>query len=113
MSPAATQAWNCASVGALSPPLKPPIAMTARPLASCSGAALLAPLVAAAQRVVVFASSVVSSLLTVLPLLPLLPVPPPGPAPTDDVTGPADGMLPVCGWLAVETAYAADAPTPA
>src|SRR5438067_13215070 len=99
MSPAATSALNCARVGALSRPLKPPIAMTALPLASCSGAALLAPVVAAAHRDVVAFSSVVKALSAVV-------LPPPGP-PIVLVTGPADGMLPVCGWLAVETAYAA------
>src|SRR4051794_9312693 len=110
MSPAFTHAWNCASVGALSLPLNPPIAMTARPLPICSGAALPAPLVAAAHRVVVLSSSATSALFEVEPSPPNPP--PPGP-PCDDATGPALGMLPVCGWLAVDTAYAVEPPAPA
>src|SRR5262249_56189342 len=43
MSPAATSCLNCASVGAGSPPLKPPIAITDWPLASCSTAAVFEP----------------------------------------------------------------------
>ena len=41
---------NWSSVGASSVPLKPPIAKTGSPLASCNGAALSAPTVAAVHR---------------------------------------------------------------
>src|SRR5256885_9160954 len=122
MSPAATYALNCASVGAGSEPLQPPIAMTALPLASSSEAALWSPTVAAAQRVVAFLSSAVSSELVDVPppctagVEPLGAVPPPNPPrpdppPDADATaGPADAMLPVCAAAAVFRAYALDAP---
>ena len=45
-----TICWNCASVGALSVPLKPPIAITGSRLASWYGAADVAPTVASVQR---------------------------------------------------------------
>src|SRR5437764_2945977 len=61
MSPAATYALNCDSVGAGSEPLQPPIAITAFPLASSSAAALWSPTVAAAQRVVAFFSRAASA----------------------------------------------------
>src|SRR5882757_8329868 len=61
MSPAATYAWNWARVGAGSEPLHPPIAMTALPLVRMSVAALWSPTVAAAHRVVVFSSRLVSA----------------------------------------------------
>ncbi len=50
MSPLATYAWNCASVGEGSLPLKPPIAMTGRPVPSWRPAALCEPTAAATQR---------------------------------------------------------------
>ena len=86
-------------MGALSLPLKPPMAITARPLPICSGDALCAPLVAAAHRVVVLASNAVSAVFEG----PLDDDPPPLP-PIPDDAGPAEGMLPECAWLAVETA---------
>src|SRR6266498_58714 len=123
MSPAATYALNCASVGAGSEPLQPPIAMTALPLANSSDAALWSPTVAAAQRVVAFLSKAASAefadvppppcIAGVEPLGAVQPPNPPRPKPPADVeatAGPADAMLPVCAVVAVFKAYAIDAP---
>src|SRR6266571_8253415 len=108
MSPAATYALNCASVGAGSEPLQPPIAMTALPLASSSEAALWSPTVAAAQRVVAFLSRAASAEFVDVPppciagVEPLGAVPPPNPPrpnpplDVDATAGLADAMLPVC-----------------
>src|SRR4051794_26471506 len=76
--------------------------MTCLPLASCSGAELWVPFVAAAHVVVVARSSATSSLLAVVPS-----------PPSCDDTGPDEGMDPVWGCAVVLRAYAVEPPKPA
>src|SRR6266540_1407780 len=94
MSPSATYCWNCAGVGAGSPPLKPPIASTGRPLDSASPADCIAPLCAAAHFVVVPLSNAVSSELD-------CSGPPRPPKPDRADAGPDDGVPPECAVAAV------------
>ena len=61
ISPSATYALNCASVGELSLPVNPPIAITAVSVDSTYSAAVCEPTVAADQRVVVWFSRLVRS----------------------------------------------------
>src|SRR4051794_13845195 len=84
--PSATHFWNWASVGALSLPVKPPMAITALPVASSIPAACCEPMVAAAHFVFV--------LLTSLPRAVLPEAPPPAP-PAPPPPPPLVGRLPV------------------
>src|SRR5690349_7986414 len=102
MSPSATYCRNCASVGAGSLPLKPPIASTGRPLSSASPADCIAPLCAAAHFVVVLFSRSTTAV-SARPS-PKPPPKPPGPRPDPRplaTAGPDDGVPPECAVAAV------------
>ena len=71
MSPAATSAWNCASVTAASVPDQPPVDITAVPLARSNDAALCELDTAADHVDVVVLSTAVRSVLVVAP--PMIP----------------------------------------
>src|SRR5437773_4278503 len=106
MSPSFTHCWNWGRVGAGSDPLQPPMAMTALPLASSRPAALWSPTVAAAQRVLVDASSAATALLGVAPPLPgVLCAVPPGAVPPGAVrvppNGPRASAPPAPAWVAL------------
>src|SRR4051812_48982723 len=93
-APLRTIAASCATVGAGSPPLKPPIVTTGLPVAMMIGAALPEPDTATRYFAEPWwASRYRMSAVEVAPWS--SPMPPPGPPKADADAGPARGLLPL------------------